>query len=87
MGDHDAVPNAKRVGENRRGAHAGGDEEEEEQRRELLRWGGGGERGREEGREWMLVELMMQGPREGRRQKGKTVRTLKTSMIGWSAGL
>jgi len=30
MGNHDAVPNAKGVGEDRRGVHAGGEEEEEE---------------------------------------------------------
>jgi len=41
------------------------------------------EGGREGGREWMLGELMMQGPREGGRQRGSAaVHTLKTSMFG-----
>ena len=35
MGNHDAVPNAKGVGEDRRGVHAIGEEEKEEERGEL----------------------------------------------------
>jgi len=48
MGNHDAVPNAKGVGEDRRGVHAGGEEEEEE-RGELQGWECRREEGREEG--------------------------------------